>query len=108
MNDKARITDCHPEQSEAESKDRVELLFHFAAGFLDFARNDVRLICPSSFDLPSSFVIRISSFQSAVYCALRTSMNASCGMLIFPMLFIRFFPSFCFSNNFRLRVISPP
>jgi hypothetical protein len=23
-------------------------------------------------------------------------MKASCGMLIFPMLFIRFFPSFCF------------
>src|SRR6266511_1310979 len=42
------------------------------------------------------------------HCAFNTSMNAFWGMLIFPMLFIRFFPSFCFSSNFRLRVISPP
>jgi hypothetical protein len=31
---------CHPERSETESKDRVELLFGLATGFLDFARND--------------------------------------------------------------------
>jgi hypothetical protein len=57
------MTDCRPERSEAESKDPVELLFGLAAGFLDFARNDVRLICPSSFDLPSSFGIRDSSLR---------------------------------------------
>src|SRR5947209_6292294 len=33
-----------------------------------------------------------------------TSMNASWGMLILPMLFIRFFPSFCFSSSLRFRV----
>jgi hypothetical protein len=30
----------HPERSEAESKDPVESFLGFAAGFLDFARND--------------------------------------------------------------------
>jgi hypothetical protein len=30
----------HPERSKAESKDPVELPQSFAAGFLDFARND--------------------------------------------------------------------
>ena len=39
-NDQARMADRHPERSEAESKDPVELLFGFATGFLDFARND--------------------------------------------------------------------
>src|SRR5438105_1958589 len=49
-----------------------------------------------------------SSSSSSVHWALSTSINASCGMLIFPMLFIRFFPSFCFSSSLRFRVISPP
>src|ERR1700688_1224846 len=40
--------------------------------------------------------------------ALRTSMNASWGMLTEPKAFIRFFPSFCFSSSLRLRLISPP
>lgn len=39
---------------------------------------------------------------------LSTSINASCGMLTEPKDFIRFFPSFCFSSNLRLRVMSPP
>ena len=38
----------------------------------------------------------------------KTSMKASCGMLTLPMAFIRFFPSFCFSQSLRLRVMSPP
>ena len=33
-------TNCHPERSAAESKDPVESFVRFAAGFLDFARND--------------------------------------------------------------------
>src|SRR5262245_37692634 len=37
-----------------------------------------------------------------------TWIKASWGMLILPMLFIRFLPSFCFSSSLRLRVISPP
>jgi hypothetical protein len=40
---------CHPEQSEAESNDPVELAFGFAAGFVDLARNDVHFIRHSSF-----------------------------------------------------------
>ena len=40
--------------------------------------------------------------------AFSTSMKASCGMFTEPNDFIRFLPSFCFSSNFRLRVISPP
>jgi hypothetical protein len=30
----------HPERSEAESKDPMEIAVGFATGFLDFARND--------------------------------------------------------------------
>ena len=33
-------TRCHPERSEAESKDPAKLLSSSATGFLDFARND--------------------------------------------------------------------
>lgn len=43
--------------------------------------------------------------QSPVFSTL---MKASCGMLIFPMDFMRFLPSFCFSRSLRLRVTSPP
>ncbi|PYK32136.1 MAG: hypothetical protein DME58_06420 [Verrucomicrobia bacterium] len=53
--DEVRITDCHPERSEAQSKDPAELLFGFATGFLDFARNDGQVIRHLSFGLPSSF-----------------------------------------------------
>ena len=35
-----RSVPCHPERSEAESKDPAELPEDFATGFLDFARND--------------------------------------------------------------------
>jgi hypothetical protein len=62
-NDKVRITDCHPERSEAQSKDPAELLFGFTAGFLDFARNHGQVIRHFSFGLPSSFDIRASSFS---------------------------------------------
>jgi hypothetical protein len=34
------MADCHPERSEAESKDSAEIALGFATGFLDFARND--------------------------------------------------------------------
>ena len=32
---------CHPEPSEAQSKDPAELSLRHATEFLDFARNDV-------------------------------------------------------------------
>jgi hypothetical protein len=35
-----RFVPCHPERSEAESKDPAELPKRFTTGFLDFARND--------------------------------------------------------------------
>ncbi|HEY6071217.1 MAG TPA: hypothetical protein VIU85_07590 [Chthoniobacterales bacterium] len=50
MNNEVGMMKCHPERSEAESKDPVELLFGFAAGFLDFARNDGRSFRHSSFE----------------------------------------------------------
>ena len=37
-----------------------------------------------------------------------TCTKASCGMLTDPTDFMRFLPSFCFSSNLRLRVMSPP
>ena len=39
---------------------------------------------------------------------LSTARNASCGTSTAPTCFIRFFPFFCFSSSFRLRVMSPP
>ena len=54
------MTDCHPERSEAESKDPVELLFGSATGFLDFARNDAQVIHHSF--IRFSFGIRHSDF----------------------------------------------
>jgi hypothetical protein len=39
---------------------------------------------------------------------LSTLMKASCGMFTLPNIFIFFFPSFCFSNSLRFRVMSPP
>src|SRR4029077_7717102 len=59
-NDEVRITDCHPERSEAQSKDPAELLFGFATGFLDFARNDGQVIRHSF--IRASFEIRHSCF----------------------------------------------
>ena len=38
----------------------------------------------------------------------KTDMNAFCGISTLPTLRILFFPSFCFSRSFFLRVISPP
>ena len=38
----------------------------------------------------------------------KTARNASCGMSTRPTRFMRFLPSFCFSSNFRFRVMSPP
>ena len=35
-------------------------------------------------------------------------MKAFWGMSTEPMLFIRFFPSFCFAHSFFLREMSPP
>src|SRR3972149_11358539 len=37
-----------------------------------------------------------------------TDKNAFCGISTFPMDFILFLPSFCFSKSFRFLVISPP
>ena len=39
---------------------------------------------------------------------LRTARKASCGISTEPTRFMRCLPSFCFSSNFRLRVMSPP
>jgi site-specific DNA recombinase len=38
----------------------------------------------------------------------RAARNADCGISTFPNWRMRFLPSFCFSNSFRLREISPP
>lgn len=37
-----------------------------------------------------------------------TARKAFCGTFTLPIVRIRFFPSFCFSKSFRLRVMSPP
>ena len=38
----------------------------------------------------------------------RTERKASCEISTLPTCFIRFLPSFCFSNSFRFREMSPP
>jgi len=43
------------------------------------------------------------------FCSDRsTARKAVWGISTLPTVFIRFFPSFCFSSSFRLRLISPP
>ena len=37
-----------------------------------------------------------------------TARNASCESVTLPICFMRFFPFFCFSRSFILRVMSPP
>jgi hypothetical protein len=54
------MTDCHPERSEAQSKDPAKLLFGMAMGFLDFARNADEVIRHSIIRI--SFDIRHSCF----------------------------------------------
>jgi hypothetical protein len=46
------MVDCHPERSEAESKDPAEITFSFATGFLDFARNDSIIPCLGRISYP--------------------------------------------------------
>ena len=65
-NDEVRMTDCHPERSEAQSKDPAELLFGFAAGFLDFARNHGQVI-RHSFIRASSFSPHLPVFDEVVW-----------------------------------------
>ncbi len=46
------------------------------------------------------YTLRQSSFN--------TARNAFCGTSTDPICFMRFLPFFCFSSNFRFRLISPP
>jgi hypothetical protein len=41
-------------------------------------------------------------------CSLRMVMKASWGISTDPIIFMRFFPAFCFSSSLRFRVMSPP
>src|SRR5215211_2112446 len=76
-NDEVGITGCHPERSEAQSKDPAELLFGFATGLKAWPRPEsfrgcvaastslgttVSLFVIRRVGLPSTFVIRTSSF----------------------------------------------
>jgi hypothetical protein len=65
-NAECRMPNCHPVRSETKSKNPEELLFGFATGFLDFARNDNHLFRHSSFGFPSTFDSRASSFLSSI------------------------------------------
>ena len=55
--------------------------------------------------IKSPILYRAFSYSSSIFSM---ATNASCGMFKLPIDFIRFLPSFCFSNNLRLRVMSPP
>src|SRR5438045_8505426 len=58
---------CHPERSEAESKDPAALAIGIATGFLDFARNDSERLIINPIHLPSSLSFmnanQITAFQ---------------------------------------------
>ena len=76
----------------------------------DVAAITKQLLCMAN-EQPAVFYVTLGEHGNCAcrgYCARRTWMKASCGMLILPMLFMRFLPSFCFSSSFRLRVMSPP
>lgn len=51
---------------------------------------------------------RNTKTKDKIQSILSTLKKASWGKFTLPMAFIRFLPSFCFSSNFRLRVMSPP
>ena len=52
--------------------------------------------------------VMIRTPQLLVSVAFSTATNASCGILTWPICFMRFLPSFCFSSSLRFRVMSPP
>ena len=56
---------------------------------------------PADGNPPNGLLASYSSSRNA-------EMNASCGTSTRPIDFIRFFPSFCLSRSFLLRVMSPP
>ena len=68
------------------------------------AREKKWCVCHDATIKPLTLVSRLSTR----FHAFNTSINASCGMFTVPNAFMRFLPSFCFSSNLRLRVMSPP
>ena len=68
-------------------------------------RRDARLPRPAVAALCR--VLRYFFFPSSSPVS-STARNAFCGMSTWPIDFIRFLPSFCFSQSLRLRVMSPP
>jgi hypothetical protein len=63
-----------------------------------------RALCPSA-DARATATSIADGAQSS---SLRAEMKTSPGTSTRPIDFIFFLPSFCFSNNLRLRVMSPP
>ena len=67
------------------------------------------LFCAKAGTFPSetapAFLYPLSVYLSSSF---NTLINAFCGISTFPTWRIRFFPSFCFSRSFFLRLISPP
>src|SRR5205823_13640752 len=76
---------CHPERSEAEPGNPVELQKGSATGFLDFARNDWIITSSSTPAPPQSF--RSLRFESSARERVRIYSNAGWAIL-FPFLCI--------------------
>ncbi len=53
-------------------------------------------------------LLRARSLSQSSLLASSTERNAFCGISTWPNCFMRFLPSFCLAQSFRLRVMSPP
>ena len=67
---------------------------------------NIAMSCDPSVASPPTANFAIGQRKS--YSSLSTAMNAFWLISTLPIAFIRFFPSFCFCNSFRFRVMSPP
>ena len=81
-------------------------------GFATF-KKETRM-APQEMRLYPNFLISYYMLEGYMLCfyyllsALNTATKALWGMATEPIIFIRFFPFFCFSRSLRFLVMSPP
>ena len=91
---------------EVEAGEAVGLVGESGCGKTTLGRAVLRLLPPTSGKVLFEGTDLVVLSPRRLPC--NTARKASCGISTEPTCFIRFFPSFCFSNSLRLREISPP